>query len=60
VLNVKDVLSRIPGAGQVIVWGAGDYAMRIWLDPDKVAARNLTPPTSRARSATRTPTSPPA
>jgi multidrug efflux pump len=42
VLNVKDVLSRIPGAGQVIVWGAGDYAMRIWLDPDKVAARNLT------------------
>ncbi|HEU0204285.1 MAG TPA: efflux RND transporter permease subunit, partial [Burkholderiaceae bacterium] len=42
VLNVKDVLGRIPGVGQVIIWGAGDYAMRVWLDPDKVAARNLT------------------
>ncbi|MGE5337893.1 MAG: efflux RND transporter permease subunit [Gemmatimonadota bacterium] len=42
VLNVKDVLNRVPGVGQVIVWGAGDYAMRAWLDPDKVAARNLT------------------
>jgi multidrug efflux pump len=41
VLNVKDVLARIPGVGQVLTWGAGDYAMRIWLDPDKVAARNL-------------------
>jgi multidrug efflux pump len=42
VLNVKDVLARVPGAGQVIIWGAGDYAMRVWLDPDKVAARHLT------------------
>jgi multidrug efflux pump len=42
VLNVKDVLQRIPGAGQVLVWGAGDYAMRVWLDPNKLAARNLT------------------
>ncbi|GIL03996.1 MAG: multidrug efflux RND transporter permease subunit [Betaproteobacteria bacterium] len=42
VLNVKDVLNRVPGVGQVIIWGAGDYAMRVWLDPDKVAARNLT------------------
>ena len=42
VLNVKDVLQRIPGAGQVLVWGAGDYAMRVWLDPSKLAARNLT------------------
>ena len=40
-LNVKDVLGRIPGVGQVIVFGAGDYAMRVWLDPDKVAARGL-------------------
>ncbi|HSN33743.1 MAG TPA: efflux RND transporter permease subunit, partial [Ideonella sp.] len=40
-LNVKDVLARIPGVGQVVTFGAGDYAMRIWLDPDKVAARNL-------------------
>jgi multidrug efflux pump len=42
VLNVRDVLQRIPGAGQVLVWGAGDYAMRVWLDPNKLAARNLT------------------
>jgi multidrug efflux pump len=41
-LNVKDVLQRTPGAGQVLVWGAGDYAMRVWLDPSKLAARNLT------------------
>jgi hydrophobe/amphiphile efflux-1 (HAE1) family protein len=40
-LQVKDVLGRIPGAGQVQLFGAGDYAMRVWLDPQKVAARNL-------------------
>src|ERR1041385_6641935 len=41
-LQVKDVLARIPGAGDVRVFGSGDYAMRVWLDPDKSAARNLT------------------
>jgi hydrophobe/amphiphile efflux-1 (HAE1) family protein/NodT family efflux transporter outer membrane factor (OMF) lipoprotein len=41
-LQVKDALARIPGAGDVEVFGSGDYAMRIWLDPDKIAARNLT------------------
>src|SRR3984957_12512170 len=41
-LQVKDVLARIPGAGDVQLFGSGDYAMRIWLNPDKVAARNLT------------------
>ena len=41
-LQVKDVLARIPGAGSVQLFGSGDYAMRIWLDPDKVAARGLT------------------
>jgi multidrug efflux pump len=40
-LNVKDRLARIPGAGQVIVWGGGEYAMRVWLDPQKVAQRGL-------------------
>src|SRR4029077_8705325 len=40
-LQVKDVLARIPGAGSVQVFGSGDYAMRVWLDPDKIAARNL-------------------
>jgi multidrug efflux pump len=41
VLNVKDVLGRIAGVGEVVVWGAGDYSMRVWLDPDKVASRGL-------------------
>ena len=41
-LNVKDQLARIPGVGEVQLFGAGDYAMRVWLDPEKVAARNLT------------------
>src|SRR3954469_1490813 len=41
-LQVKDVLARIPGVGSVQAFGSGDYAMRIWLNPDKVAAKNLT------------------
>ena len=41
-LNIKDVLARIDGVGNVTVFGARDYSMRIWLDPDKLAARNLT------------------
>src|SRR4029079_17257287 len=41
-LHVKDVLARIPGAGDVQVFGSGDYAMRIWLNPDKSAAKKLT------------------
>ncbi|PZQ44152.1 MAG: multidrug efflux RND transporter permease subunit [Micavibrio aeruginosavorus] len=41
-LNIKDRLSRIEGVGQIRVFGAGDYAMRIWLNPDKIAERNLT------------------
>ena len=40
-LQVKDVLARIPGIGQVEVFGGGDYSMRVWLDPGKVAARGL-------------------
>jgi len=41
-LQVKDELARIPGAGSVMLFGSGDYAMRVWLNPDKIAARNLT------------------
>ncbi|CAH0244308.1 Efflux pump membrane transporter BepE [Massilia sp. Bi118] len=41
-LNVKDQLARITGMGDVQLFGSGDYAMRVWLDPQKVAARNLT------------------
>src|SRR5579862_5335898 len=42
VLNVRDVLARLPGMGDVRIFGGGDYSMRIWLDPQKLAARNLT------------------
>ncbi|MDB6168353.1 MAG: transporter, hydrophobe/amphiphile efflux family, partial [Verrucomicrobia bacterium] len=41
-LQVQDVLARLPGVGQVRVFGSGDYAMRVWLDPNKVAAKGLT------------------
>jgi multidrug efflux pump len=41
-LQVRDVLARIPGAGDVELFGSGDYAMRVWLDPNKIASRNLT------------------
>ena len=41
-LNVKDRLARIEGVGEVRLFGAGDYAMRVWLDPQKVAQRGLT------------------
>ncbi|TAG71903.1 MAG: efflux RND transporter permease subunit, partial [Burkholderiales bacterium] len=40
-LNIRDELLRIPGAGSVLMFGAGDYAMRIWLDPSKLSARNI-------------------
>jgi hydrophobe/amphiphile efflux-1 (HAE1) family protein len=40
-LHVKDALARLPGVGDVQLFGARDYAMRIWLDPDKVAAYDL-------------------
>ncbi|MFZ4809472.1 MAG: efflux RND transporter permease subunit [Hyphomicrobiaceae bacterium] len=41
-LSVKDVLARVDGVGNVLIFGARDYAMRIWLDPAKVASRGLT------------------
>ena len=41
-LHVKDQLAGIPGVGDAQAFGGGDYAMRLWLDPDKVAARGLT------------------
>ena len=42
VLNVKDQLAKIQGIGSVQLFGSGDYAMRIWLNPQKVAERGLT------------------
>jgi multidrug efflux pump len=41
-LNIKDQLARLHGMGEVQLFGSGDYAMRVWLDPQKVAARGLT------------------
>ena len=42
-LHVRDQLAKISGIGQVRLFGSGDYAMRIWLNPDKIAERNMTP-----------------
>jgi multidrug efflux pump len=42
VLNIKDRLARIQGVGEVGLFGSGNYAMRVWLDPQKVAQHNLT------------------
>ena len=41
-LRVRDELNRIEGVEDVLVWGAGEYSLRVWLDPDRVAARGLT------------------
>ena len=41
-INIKDRLARVNGVGEVAMWGAGDYSMRIWLDPQKVARQNMT------------------
>ncbi|MCM2560372.1 efflux RND transporter permease subunit [Alcaligenes faecalis] len=40
--QVRDELARLPGVGDVLVWGDGEYSMRIWLDPSSVATRGLT------------------
>src|SRR5712672_76729 len=41
-IRVKDQIARLPGVGMIWQFGSGDYAMRVWLDPDKVASRGLT------------------
>jgi HAE1 family hydrophobic/amphiphilic exporter-1 len=40
-INLRDELARLPGVGDVLIFGAGQYSMRIWLDPDKLKARSL-------------------
>ncbi|MDO9074753.1 MAG: multidrug efflux RND transporter permease subunit [Rubrivivax sp.] len=40
-LQVRDALLRVPGVSKVVIWGAGDYSLRVWLDPDRMAARGL-------------------
>ena len=42
-LNIKDELASVTGVGDVRLFGAGEYSMRVWLDPNKVAALELTP-----------------
>ena len=42
-INIIPEIQRVPGVGQAIPFGAKDYAMRIWLKPDRLAAYNLTP-----------------
>src|ERR1700716_421913 len=43
-INLRDELSRLPGVGNVTVFGAGQYSMRVWLDPNKLQVRGLMPP----------------
>src|ERR671923_1118750 len=42
-INLKDEIARLPGVGNVTVFGAGQYSMRVWLDPNKMQARGLMP-----------------
>src|SRR5262249_48286943 len=42
-INIRDELSRLPAVGNVTVFGAGQYSMRVWLDPNKLQARSLAP-----------------
>ncbi len=42
-INIRDELSRLPGVGNVNVFGAGQYSMRVWLDPNKLQVRSLMP-----------------
>src|ERR1700731_1818275 len=42
-INLRDELARLPGVGNVTVFGAGQYSMRIWLDPNKLQVRGLMP-----------------
>jgi HAE1 family hydrophobic/amphiphilic exporter-1 len=42
-INIKDELARLPGVGNVTVFGAGQYSMRVWLDPNKLQVRGLMP-----------------
>ena len=41
-IQLRDELSRLPGVGDITYLGQRDYSMRVWLDPEKMAARNLT------------------
>ena len=59
-INILDRLKRVPGVGDVTVFGAKEYSMRVWLDPDRLASKGITVSDVAERSASRTPSSPPA
>ena len=42
-INVRDAIARVPGVGSAEILGAQDYAMRVWMNPDQMAARGITP-----------------
>jgi hydrophobic/amphiphilic exporter-1 (mainly G- bacteria), HAE1 family len=42
-IKLKDEIARLPGVGNVVVFGAGQYSMRVWLDPDRMQSRGLVP-----------------
>jgi HAE1 family hydrophobic/amphiphilic exporter-1 len=42
-INIRDEVSRLPGVGNVTVFGAGQYSMRVWLDPNQLQVRDLVP-----------------
>ena len=41
-LQIRDALARVPGVGDITLFGAREYSMRLWLDPDRIASRNMT------------------
>src|SRR5262249_14812756 len=43
VINIENELARLPGVGNVTIFGAGNYAMRVWMDPNQLQSRQLTP-----------------
>ena len=59
-IQLRDELARLQGVGDMTYLGQRDYSMRLWLDPQKLAARNLTPTTSSPPSRSRTSRWPPA
>ena len=52
-INLVDAIARIPGVGNVNVFGVGQYSMRVWLDPETLKARGLTPQDVIRRSSSR-------
>ena len=53
-INIVDSLRRVPGVGEATQWGDLEYSMRIWLNLDRMASLDITPPTSSRRSTPRT------